>query len=243
MKAMTFNIQHGKDFLKGNINLKKVADAIKAEGGEVVCLNEVYGKGPHPHFTAQAKEIAEYLGYEWHFAPAIKIMGAGPYGNAFLSKYPIIKAETVPVPTVPRTHEGYYEDRCAFCAVVDVEGRYLTVVGCHFGLQPEEQVECVKTVCDLIDASVYPVVLMGDFNVTPEDKVLEPIRQRLKDSADMAGGNEATFPSDKPDIKIDYLFYSPELTLEEVTIPKKIVSDHLPIVAKIRFRKQKEAHR
>ena len=235
MKAMTFNIQHGKDFLKGKIDLKKVADAIKAEGGEVVCLNEVYGKGPHPHFTAQAKEIAEFLGYEWHFAPAIKITGAGPYGNAFLSKYPIIKAETVPVPTVPRTHEGYYEDRCAFCVVVDVEGRYLTVVGCHFGLQPEEQVECVKTVCDLIDASVYPVVLMGDFNVTPEDKVLEPIRQRLKDSADMAGGSEATFPSDKPDIKIDYLFYSPELTLEAVTIPKKIVSDHLPIVAQIRF--------
>lgn len=235
MKAMTFNIQHGKNFIEGNIDLKKVADAIKEAGADVVCLNEVYGKGPHPNFTAQTKQLAEFLGFEWHFAPAIKITGAGPYGNGFLSRYPIIKADTVPVPTVPRNHPGYFEDRCAFRAVVDVEGRYLTVIGCHFGLQIEEQVECVKTVCALIDASDYPVILMGDFNVTPDDPVLLPIRQRLRDTAEMPEGALATFPSDKPDIKIDYVFISKDLPLEHVTIPTKIVSDHLPIVVQIRF--------
>ena len=93
----------------GEIDLKKVADAIKEAGAEIVCLNEVYGKGAHPSFTAQAKQIAEYLDYEFHFAPAINITGAGPYGNCFVSKYPIISAETVPVPTVPRNHPGYFE--------------------------------------------------------------------------------------------------------------------------------------
>lgn len=235
MKVMTFNIQHGKNFLTGEIDLKKVADAIKEAGAEIVCLNEVYGKGAHPSFTAQAKQIAEYLDYEFYFAPAINITGAGPYGNGFVSKYPIVSAETVPVPTVPRNHPGYFEDRCAFKAVVDVDGRYLTVIGSHFGLQVEEQVECVKTVCDLIDHSDYPVVLMGDFNVTPENPVLEPIRQRLRDTAELPEGALATFPSDKPDIKIDFIFISENLPLETVTIPTKIVSDHLPIVAQIRF--------
>ncbi len=235
MKVMTFNIQHGKNFISGKIELEKVANAIKKAGADIVCLNEVYGKGSHPSFTAQAKILGELLGYEWYFAPAIKIAGAGPYGNALLSKYPIRSCETVPVPTVPRNHPGYFEDRCAFHAVIDVNGRYVTVIGSHFGLQIEEQEQCVNTVCHLIDASDYPVVLMGDFNVTPEDPVLMPLRERLKDSAELPEANLATFPSDAPKTKIDYVLLSKDLILESANIPTEVVSDHLPIVVQIRF--------
>lgn len=233
MKVMTFNIQHGKNFLSGKIDLDGVAAAIRRHKGALICLNEVYGKGLHPSFTAQAEHIAAALGYSWHFAPAIRIPGAGPYGNAFLSACPILEVKTVAVPTVPRSHPGYFEDRCAFRAVVNVNGRKLAVIGCHFGLQPEEQAACVQTVCELIDEDTLPVVLMGDFNVTPENPVLLPIRERLKDTAETAGGDAFTFPSDKPREKIDYIFVSPIVRVNSVEIPRDIVSDHLPILADI----------
>ncbi len=233
MRVMTFNIQHGKNFLTGKIDLDGVVNAIRRHGGELVCLNEVYGKGLHPAFTAQTDRIADALGYTGYFARAISIGGMGPYGNAFLSAFPILEAQTVPVPSVPRNHPGYFEDRCAFRAVVNTDCGKITVIGCHFGLQPEEQVECVKTVCELIDRERNPVVLMGDFNVTPENKVLTPIRERLKDTADFDCGNAFTFPSDRPQEKIDYIFVSSSLKVTGVTVPCDVVSDHLPIIADI----------
>ncbi len=235
MKAITFNIQHGKNFQSGRIDLNAVADLIAREGGEIICLNEVYGNGLHPAFNDQAARIAERLGFFSFFSPAIQLDGAGPYGNAFLSAYPILEASTVPVPTVPRNHPGYFEDRAAFRAVVEIDSQKITVIGCHFGLQPEEQEECTKTVCALVDCSVYPVILMGDFNVTPENSVLLPIRERLRDTAEFPSGNLPTYPSDTPSEKIDYLFVSKHFTVEEAHIPSKVVSDHRPIVATLRL--------
>ena len=235
MKVMTYNIQHCKNFYTGKIEPISIAEVIRRQGAEIICLNEVYGKGIHPNFTDQAKAIGEELGYEYYFSQAIKFTGLGPYGNAVISKYPFVSVETIPVPTVPRNHPGYFEDRAAFSAIIDVEGRYLHAVGCHFGLQPEEQEMCVKTVCDVVDHSDYPVILMGDFNVHPDDPVLAPIRKRLLDSAALPGGDAFTYPSDKPDEKIDYIFYSEGLRLQEVSVPKIVVSDHLPVVGKFSF--------
>lgn len=233
MKVMTFNIQHGRNFLTGKIDLSAMANEIKKCGGQIVCMNEVYGKGPGQAFVGQPHVIAEELGYRGYFAKAIWLHRSGPYGNGFVSAFPVRKARTVRVPTVPRNHPGYFEDRCAFCAQISTDEGMLTFIGCHFGLQVEEQIECVKTVCSLIDASPYPVVLAGDFNVEPDDKVLLPIRERLKDTADLPGGNALTFPSDKPIKKIDYIFVSNGIRVESVTVPGDIVSDHLPIVAEI----------
>ncbi|MBQ9468463.1 MAG: endonuclease/exonuclease/phosphatase family protein [Clostridia bacterium] len=233
MIVLQFNIQHARNFLSGKIDLDALSDAIALLGGEVVCLNEVYGEGPGASFTDQVGTLARKLGYHAYFAPAIDIEGHGPYGNAFLSKYPIVSAKTVPVPTVPRNHPGYFEDRCAFCAEIDAGGKRYTVIGIHFGLQPEEQAECAKTVCRLIDEAASPVILTGDFNVEPDDPVLAPIRARLYDTAAKNGGDAPTYPSDKPRIKIDYIFCSDVLYVKNVSVPDMIVSDHLPVRAEI----------
>ena len=238
---MQFNIQHGRNFLSKRIDLDALADAISLLGGEVICLNEVYGEGPAEAFTDQVGYLGLKLGYYPYFAPAIMIDGYGPYGNALLSKYPVISAVTVPVPTVPRSHPGYFEDRCAFCAEIEAEGGRVTVIGIHFGLQPEEQSECVNTVCRLIDGAASPVVLMGDFNVEPDDPVLAPIRARLSDSAALPGGDAATFPSDEKRIKIDYIFHSDALRASSVKVPDLIVSDHLPIVCSITLPEERTA--
>ena len=241
MRVMTFNIQHGRNFLTGVIDLPAMAKEIEKCRADLVGLNEVYGKGVHPAFNGQTAILAELLSCEEHFAPAIHL-GAGPYGNGFLSFFPVVGAKTVKVPTVPRNHPGYFEDRSAYNAVVDTPEGRLTVIGCHFGLQPEEQAECVKTVCALADASLYPVVLMGDFNVYPDDPVLAPIRKRLKDTADYAGGSDPTFPSNDPKNKIDYIFVSHDVDVLAVCTPKDVVSDHLPVYADIRIKRPDDPH-
>ena len=74
---------------------------------------------------------------------------------------------------------------------------------------------------------------MGDFNVLPEDDVLKPIRERMKDAADCFDKPLLSFPSDEPDRKIDYIFVSPDIEIVSADIPAIVVSDHRPHTAVI----------
>ena len=236
MKCMTINIQHGRDFEKGHIDLALMADTIRKEDPDVVVMNEVYGKGEGKDFVGQAEVIADMLGYHAFFAPAIDIKGHGPYGNALLTRNPMVDTEVIPVPKAPRLYKGYYEDRCMAKATTTVNKKPLTLLGIHFGLQPDEAELCVKVVCDAVKASANPVVLMGDFNLTPDSPLLDPIRELLIDTdTKFEGTSNCTFPTDKPDIKIDYIFVSPELPILKVDIPRVVAADHLPVTAEIEF--------
>ena len=76
-------------------------------------------------------------------------------------------------------------------------------------------------------------ILMGDFNVVPENEVLNPIRARMKDTADCFDKPLLSFPSDNPQRKIDYLFVSPDVEVVSADIPEIVASDHRPHIATV----------
>lgn len=58
--------------------------------------------------------------------------------------------------------------------------------------------------------------------------------------AELFSGELRSFPSDVPEIKIDYIFTSPDIKALAADIPADIVSDHRPHIAVI-GRKMQEA--
>ena len=76
---------------------------------------------------------------------------------------------------------------------------------------------------------------MGDLNVEPDDPLLAPIREKLKDASDLFGNAKLSFPSDMPDKKIDYIFATPDVEIISADIPEIVSSDHRPHVAEIKF--------
>ncbi len=235
MKVMTFNIQHAKNYITGKIDIPLMAKTIKDMDADIVALQEVYGQGTRDIFNGQAEKIAELLGYHCYFAEAIYINNNGPYGNAILSRYEITKAETVKVPPAEHKPGRYFEDRCLGVCHINTPNGKLAVFAIHFGLQPEEAVLCAETVCKTYNREI-PTVLMGDFNLEPHDKLLDPIRNILVDTdVYYKGESNLTFPSDKPEIKIDYIFVSSDIKVNEVTIPETVAADHRVIVADIDF--------
>lgn len=76
-------------------------------------------------------------------------------------------------------------------------------------------------------------MLMGDFNLTPEDETIAPIRKVMKDTAENFNEAKLSFPSDKPDRKIDYIFVSPDIKVTSADIPPIVASDHRPHLATI----------
>ena len=232
MKVMTFNTQHCLNYLERKIDFDVMANAILSLDPDVVGLNEMRGEGSDPEYTEQVEILAEKTGMPYYyFAPAIDFLGGGPYGNGFLSKIPIVRAETIIIPDpVPQKYKGYYETRCVLKATL---ANGVTVLVSHFGLNPDEAENAVATVVS--NLAKEKCVFMGDLNLRPEDAILSPLRATMKDTADVFEEEKLSFPSDKPCEKIDYIFASPDATVLSADIPEIIASDHRPHIAEIIF--------
>ncbi len=222
MKLMTFNTQHCLSYLENKIDYELMARVISDFDADVVGLNEMY--------LGQTEKLSKLTGIKYSFfAPAIEIPGRGLYGNGFLSKLPILSAENIPIPDPEiKEYKGYYETRCILKA--ELEGG-LTVLVTHFGLNPDERENAVKTV--LKHLKDEKCVLMGDFNSLPEDPILDPIRERMKDVSDIFAEPKLSFPSDNPDRKIDYIFASRDIEVISADIPAVVASDHRPHTATV----------
>ncbi|HEY3390847.1 MAG TPA: endonuclease/exonuclease/phosphatase family protein [Prolixibacteraceae bacterium] len=94
-----------------------------------------------------------------------------------------------------------------------------------------------------------PVILTGDFNLTPDEKPLVLIRQKLKDSRQISKSvpqgpvgtfNDFDFNS-KLENRIDYIFVNKMVDVKTYTVltdsrDNRYPSDHLPVLSEIQFK-------
>ena len=233
MRIKTFNTQHCLNFVEQKIDYDIMAKTILDLGADICGLNEMFSDcEAWARFPCQTKKLAELTHIEnYYFAKAIDASNEGAYGNGLISKYKITKAETIKIPDPnPKKYNGYYETRCVLRAELE---NGLTVLVCHFGLNPDEQENAVKTILE--NLAQQKCILMGDFNVTPDNPVLNPIKEVMKDASFGYCESTPTFPSDKPKIKIDYIFVSPDIEVISAEIPEIIASDHRAHTSEIKI--------
>ncbi len=237
MRIMTFNIQHALDYKKGIINTDLFVNAIKNRNIDFCGLNEVRGKGPIEGYTDQTNAIGDGLGYYRYFGEAIKVHGTSPYGNAVVSRFPFKSVETIMIPDPENQNEldrdgdpVHYETRCIIKAIIENESKTICFLVTHFGLAESERINAVETLCNIIDKTEIPVILMGDFNTEPDERILTPLFNRLK----CVDTRKPTFPSYDPEIKIDYIFYKGLKCINSETV-EEIYADHFPVVAEFDF--------
>lgn len=241
----TYNICHCSDFGVPFVNGKQVvsierhSDLLKEMKFDIVGLNEVYDYGPGEEYCNQTEKLANLSGYgNYYFGKSKQFEWKDIIGNAVLSKYKITDVETFAVPAPKESERNpeeneWYEDRLIVKATVDV-GREIEFISTHFGLNRSEQRRMVATLTQVLDAADKPCVLLGDFNASPSDEVLQPIYKRLKSAAALTGQTEApTWASYAPDRTLDYIFVSNEFTVKRFEVVDKILSDHRPLRAEL----------
>jgi len=149
------------------------------------------------------------------------------YGNAVLSRYPLIATRTVDLSF------GSREPRGALDADIDCNGHPLRVIATHLGLRPAERRDQIRRLLQVFDTDRMPMVLMGDVN---EWFVWgRPLRWLV--SHFEAVPAPATFPSFWPVFALDRIWISPRHRLVHVEVHNtelaRKASDHLPLIAHI----------
>ncbi len=211
-----------------------VANVIKKYEADIVGLNEVHEMGSI--FNNQPEQIAMEAGYDYHYFAQAILDKDSPYGNAVLSKYPIIEAETIAIPAGSLEENPRCEARSIAKAIIDLNGQKVMVLVAHFGLADSEKKTVVNVVKKLVADAEYPCVLMGDLNMEPHETLIQKLKTILKDTApEKIDKSSFTHSSDAPNRKIDYIFVDKSITVKNAEALDENPSDHRPYIANVMF--------
>jgi len=131
LRVLTYNIHHGRR-ADGRVDLERIAAIIKSAKPDFVAMNEVDRGVNRSGKMDQPAELARLTGLHAAFEKNIDYDG-GEYGNAVLSRFPIINIENLPLPS-------QYRGEQRGMLVVEVhpqEGQQLWFAATHFDYRPD----------------------------------------------------------------------------------------------------------
>ena len=248
LRVMNYNIYGARATSPANAaDLDAIAEVIRRQNPDFVTLNEVdvftnrTGKDVH-----QARDLAEKLGMEWHFSKAIDRDG-GEYGDAVLSKYPILEKRSYRLPCAA---EQPGEDRSLCVIRVQIDGKDLYVASTHLDHLSGDASRLVQAteIRRIRDTELEgDLILCGDLNAIPSSNVIATMTSFLTNTGPI---DQYTFPSDDPSRKIDYIMYAPiehfgvqncqVVSRGDQQVGGVDASDHRPVIADIRFQTEED---
>lgn len=214
--------------MDGLRSAERIAEVVSAQDADIVCLQEVHQRLPQSGFGDQPGQFKTHLGLPVTFQANLRI-GVGGYGLAVASRYPVGTVQNHLLPSV-REQRGVLEVR------IDTPNGPIVVFCTHFGLSGEERVKQSANLAALIQASVYPVIVCGDFNERSDAPAVRALLSQTGLSDADAAEDRWTYPTNALEARIDYLFYSPSLTCQSVSVVESQASDHLPVVGEFERR-------
>jgi endonuclease/exonuclease/phosphatase family metal-dependent hydrolase len=233
--VMSFNIQHGLG-MDHKIDIRRIANVILKIGTQLVGMQEV-DKFTLRNPIDQTKVITKLTETEGVFGKAIDDFG-GEYGNAILSKAKILDTRHLIFKTIT---DPTAERRSVIATLVTLEKETkMWFASTHLDFRKNEALlqQCLELLEFLRNLQKEtpdtPMVLVGDFNCTPEDDVIKRIKEEYVDAWEVAGkGKGYTHPSNRPDKRIDYIFVSKHWKVESCGTFASEASDHAALFASL----------
>jgi endonuclease/exonuclease/phosphatase family metal-dependent hydrolase len=236
IRIVTYNI-HKCRGMDRQVRPERIARVLRELDADVIALQEVIAEEHGSAEQNQAQFIADVLGgYGVHFGEARLHLGA-PYGNAILSRVPVVKTQTYDLTRHGRERRG--------CLRVDIQcGRQLLHVfdvhlGTSFFERRHQGRRMIST--DVLGSSELnaPTIVVGDFNEWTRGLATRLMSTRYSSvEARLHLQRRKTYPGFMPVLHLDHFYFDERLELVKAKLVRTkmalVASDHLPIVAEFK---------
>ncbi|HIA38757.1 MAG TPA: endonuclease [Planctomycetes bacterium] len=235
VRVMSWNI-HRCIGVDRRFKPERIAQCIGHYSPDILCLQEVDRGVPRSRNLYLDHYLADQLDYGYHTWAQAHALTTGAYGNATLSRFPIIKRRAIDLTIANKKKRNNLYTR------IKIERRSLHLFNWHLGLSAKERSLQVQRLLRCNTHGDLPsssrIILAGDTN---------DWRNLLYNSAGIADSNYhawsehgrrkpiRTFPSTQPIGALDKFFWKGKIDAEHIypghTKQTRVASDHLPLVA------------
>jgi endonuclease/exonuclease/phosphatase family metal-dependent hydrolase len=221
LRLTTYNIHQGFD-LDGLPSLEQIADVLESHQPDVIALQEV----PRGWVVNGSVDALSWLAQRLEMHSAWGPAADDFWGNAVLSRFPIVAVEHRPMPN----NSAIRFNRAYLLVTLDVQGLPIHVVATHLHHIQREPQHRLPQVIELIEEVDWsrPTILLGDLNA--QQHHLE-LRMLLESDLQTSAIPVPTFPSNRARRQIDHILWTDHFTLSEFGTISTTASDHLPLTA------------
>jgi endonuclease/exonuclease/phosphatase family metal-dependent hydrolase len=213
----------------------RIADVIRELNCDLLALQEVDNQPGEDVESMQLEYLAATL--DMSAVPGLRIIRkTGEYGNAILTRFPIISVHR---------HDLSYswcEPRGAIDVQLDIHGHRVRVIAAHLGLRrAERRFQWHRVLAAVAEFPTMPTIVLGDMNEWYRGA------QTLNEAHVVFGEPPApaAFPSFFPVLALTRIWVRPVALLDCVEVHKtklsRIASDHLPVKAIVDVQKLETA--
>ena len=258
-----YNIAHGRGTAPRNFGggdravkakrLRDIADVLRDADLDLVIINEADFQSTWSHEVNHAERLADLAGYpmraeQRNFDVSLPL-SVYRFGNAVLSRHPILSAELVDYPHYSRAERWLGGQKLGLMVTVQLGDRPVRLLAVHLEHRsPMIRVETARVILELAKEPGPPLLLAGDFNSQPAffpnteldhagDSALSVLIDGGFLTEPMGPPNEGdlTFPSTGPEEVLDWVMVPEGWTIMDREVPQNTLSDHLPVFTTLRF--------
>ncbi len=228
VRVMTYNLHNGFD-PNGHLGMEAIAQVIETQNPDIIALQEISRGWVVNGSLDMLLWLSQRLKMPYIYGPTVDPL----WGNAILSRYPILESELAPLPS-----DDLLLRRGFILAKVNVgAGQPLNIIATHYHHPDNGSAIRVMESEAILDywAGKGRTLIMGDLNAEPNAPEMQKLQQDgFTNILDLVPAQTGfTYPATAPAKQIDYIWLSPDLIATQVVIPSVPASDHLGIAVTI----------
>jgi endonuclease/exonuclease/phosphatase family metal-dependent hydrolase len=247
LRVLSLNLAHGRadgphqllqSAASRRATLSSVAELLQRERPHVVGLQEVDGPSFWSGGFCHLERLASLTGLRFGAHGEHVFSRWLRYGTGLLSSLRLRGSDSFTFdPSPPTFSKGF-----TFGTLALSPGREVDLVSVHLDFsRTAVRLRQVDQMVDVLARRGRPLIIMGDFNASWDDpdSAVRSLATRLELTAHEPQASPRrrgvrTFPASQR--RLDWILISQSLSFEHYEVLADVVSDHLPIVADIRWR-------
>lgn len=229
MRIVTYNIHKARG-MDGRTSIKRIGEVLSELEADIIALQEIFAVCDAE--AGQVESLAADLGLHAAFG-CTRHHKARPYGNAILTRWPILSAREMDISWANRERRG--------CIRTDLKTPrgILHVFNIHMGtsyLERRHQVRNLLSSKTIGEDLTGPRVLVGDFNEWVKGLATRLLSDKFESlNLELHVRKRRSYPGLLPLLHLDHIYFERPLHVQKAELIRtrlsKIASDHLPLVA------------